>query len=157
MAQQHFIRLRITPLRKNLPNLTLLREHPHPPAVQILHKPRMVDLDPVVLGAPRQAAGRAVSGRDGLLNGACEGREAEGAEFEDVALLQMRAGVRDGDGGAVFVVGLPLGDVVEQGPDGCCRDVFGDDFVGDEVVCCAGEEVRGPDDGRLGGVRNDGS
>ena len=50
----------------------------------------------------------------------------------------------------VFVVGFPFRDVGEKSPDLCAGDVFGDAFVGDEVVCCAGLEVVGPDDCRLG-------
>lgn len=39
---------------------------------------------------------------------------------------------------------------MEQGPDLGGGEVGGDGFVGDEVVCGAGEEFLGPGDGGLG-------
>lgn len=89
----HLIRLLPLPILENWPNLTLLRQNPHPLTLQILHQPRMIHLQSLGgLTAPRQSARTPITlWRLRLLDRARERREAEGAEFEHVGFMQEGA------------------------------------------------------------------
>lgn len=106
VAQKHLIRFLLTPLLENLhslahathtsrtrtthrPNLTLLRKHPYPPALKVLHQPRMINLQALRRPAlPRQPA-LAAPRLHTLHDGARQRREAECAELEDPAGCEL--------------------------------------------------------------------
>lgn len=157
MAQEHHIRLLARQLPRRLPNLTLLRQNPDPPLPQILHKPSVIDIHSLILApfqsrAPSESARLPIARRDGLPDVAFKHGEAEGAEVEDVAFLELGAGSGWRYRSAVGVVGLPLGDVVELGPDLGGGYSMRYHFVGGEVVCCARLVALGPDDAGLFGL-----
>lgn len=95
----------------------------------------------IYLTAPRQSSRPPITLRRlAFLHRARKRRESKRAEFEHVAFVQEGSvGGRGSDGGAIFVVGFPFGDVGEERPDLRAGYVEGDAFVGDEVVGCAGE------------------